>query len=87
MLGQKLPGVRLDTAERTRVADAPGFHFAFRDPDASPATRIDQYVGRTASGRPLTVTVTVREPRTAPMPAEMRDFLASLRSGDLRARS
>lgn len=85
-LRQSLPGVRLDTAARTRVAGAPGFRFDFRDPDATPATRIQQYVGRTADGRPLTVTVTVREPRTAPPEKELRELLASLRSGDLRAR-
>jgi hypothetical protein len=77
-LRQQLPGVRLDTAARTRLADAPGFRFAFRDPDATPSTRIEQYVGRTTSGRPLTVTVTIREPRTAPTELELRDFVRSL---------
>jgi hypothetical protein len=86
MLRQQLPGVRLDSAARTRVADAPGYRFAFRDADSSPATRIEQYVGRTADGRPLTVTVTVREPRTAPTETELTDFLGSLRSGQLRTR-
>jgi len=85
MLRQQLPGVRLESAARTRVADAPGFRFAFRDPDSSPATRIEQYVGRTANGKPLTVTVTVREPRTAPTETELNEFLDSLRSGQLRA--
>ena len=74
----QLPGVRLESAARARLADAPGFHFAFRDPDSIPSTRIEQYVGRTTSGRPLTVTVTIREPRTAPTPQELRDFVASL---------
>jgi hypothetical protein len=77
-LRSKLPGVRLDSAARARLADAPGFHFAFRDTDSIPSTRIEQYVGRTTSGRPLTVTVTIREPRTAPTPQELRDFVASL---------
>jgi hypothetical protein len=86
MLRQQLPGVRLDSAARARVADAPGFRFAFRDPDSTPATRIEQLVGRTANGKPLTVTVTVREPRTAPTGTELNDFLASLRSGKLSAR-
>ncbi len=86
MLRQQLPGVRLESASRTRVADAPGFRFAFRDPESSPATRIEQYVGRTANGKPLTVTVTVREPRTAPTETELNEFLDSLRSGNLRAR-
>jgi hypothetical protein len=77
-LRNQLPGVRLETAGRARLADAPGFHFAFRDPDATPATRIEQYVGRTTTGRPLTVTVTIREPRTAPTQQQVRDFVASL---------
>jgi hypothetical protein len=77
-LRSRLPGVRLEAAARARLAEAPGFHFAFRDPDSTPSTRIEQYVGRTTSGRPLTVTVTIREPRTAPTPEELRDFVASL---------
>jgi catechol 2,3-dioxygenase-like lactoylglutathione lyase family enzyme len=77
-LREELPGVRLELAERTRLADAPAFRFAFRDPDATPPTRIEQYVGRTTSGRPLTVTVTVREPRTAPTEAELSTFVESL---------
>jgi hypothetical protein len=87
MLRKKLPDVQLDLATRMRVAGAPGFRFAFRDPSSSPATRIEQYVGQTANGRPLTVTVTVREPRTAPTETELGTFLASLRSGKLAARA
>ena len=77
-LRAQLPGVRLDAASRARLAHAPGFHFAFRDSDSTPSTRIEQYVGRTTSGRPLTVTVTIREPRSAPTPQELRDFVASV---------
>ena len=77
-LRAQLPGVRLDSAGRSRLADAPAFRFTFRDPDATPPTRIDQYVGRTTSGKPLTVTVTVREPRTAPTPRELNQFVGSL---------
>jgi hypothetical protein len=77
-LRDQLPGVRLEAAERTRLADAPAFHFTFRDPEATPPTRIQQYVGRTTSGRPLTVTATVREPRTAPNGAELDRFVQSL---------
>jgi hypothetical protein len=77
-LRAQLPGVRLDSAERSRLANAPAFLFTFRDPDATPPTRIDQYVGRTTSGRPLTVTVTVREPRTAPTERELDEFVGSL---------
>jgi hypothetical protein len=74
----QLPGVRLDEATRTRLADAPGLRFVFRDPGATPPTRIEQYVGQTTSGRPLTVTVTIRETRTAPSARQLRAFVASL---------
>jgi hypothetical protein len=77
-LRAQLPGVRLESAARSRLADAPAFRFTFRDPDATPTTRIHQYVGRTTSGRPLTVTVTVREPRTAPTPRQLNEFVGSL---------
>lgn len=77
-LREQLPGVRLDEASRTRLAGAPAFRFAFHDREATPSTRIEQYVGRTTTGRPLTVTVTIREPRTAPTAAELRDFVLSL---------
>jgi hypothetical protein len=77
-LRAQLPGVRLESAARSRLADAPAFRFTFRDPDATPPTRIDQYVGRTTSGRPLTVTVTVREPRTAPSARQLNEFVGSL---------
>jgi hypothetical protein len=75
---RQLPGVRLESASRARLANAPGLHFAFRDPESTPPTRIEQYVGRTTTGRPLTATVTIREPRTAPTPDELREFIASL---------
>jgi hypothetical protein len=77
-LRAKLPGVRLDEAGRTRLAGAPGFRFTFQDPDATPSTHIEQLVGRTTAGRPLTVTITIREPRTAPTARQLRDFLGSL---------
>jgi hypothetical protein len=79
-LRAELPGVELRLAERARVADAPALRFTFRDSGSGTPTRIEQWVGRTAAGRPLTITVTVREPRTAPTDLELRDFVASVAS-------
>lgn len=78
-LRQELPAVRLQEAGRTHLAGAPGLRFTFIDPTV-PETRIDQYVGRTTAGRPLTVTVTEREPRTAPSPASVQQFLDSVQA-------
>jgi hypothetical protein len=78
-LREELPDVRLEEAGRSQIADAPGLRFTFVDPTV-PETRIEQYVGRTTAGRPLTITVTVREPRTAPTSAELDTFLASVRA-------
>ncbi len=73
-----LPGIELVSASEAHLAGAPALHFTFRDPDASPPATIEQYVGRTTAGRPLTITITIREPRTAPSDAELRDFVASV---------
>ena len=78
-LREELPDVRLEEASRAQIADAPGLRFTFVDPTV-PETRIEQYVGRTTAGRPLTITVTVREPRTAPTSAELDALLASVRA-------
>ncbi len=78
-LQQELPAVRLQEAGRTRIAGAAGLRFRFIDPTV-PETRIDQYVGRTTAGRPLTITVTEREPRTAPSPASVQQFLDSVQA-------
>lgn len=79
-LRTELPGVELALAEQSRVAGAPALRFTFRDSAARSPTRIDQWVGRTTAGRPLTITVTVREPRTAPTDAELADFVESVES-------
>ena len=76
-LREDLPDVRLEEAGRASIAGAPGLRFAFVEPGV-PETRIEQYVGRTTAGRPLTITVTVREPRTAPTAAELEEFVASV---------
>jgi hypothetical protein len=77
-LRTELGSVELVNASRAQLAGAPALHFAFRDPDTSPATTIEQYVGRTTAGRPLTITITVREPRTAPTDAELRKLVESV---------
>ncbi len=73
-----LPDIELVSASEAHLAGAPALHFTFRDPDASPPTTIEQYVGRTTAGRPLTITITIREPRTAPSGAELRDFVKAV---------
>lgn len=78
-LREELPEVRLEEAGRAQIAGAPGLRFTFVDPTV-PETRIEQYVGRTTAGRPLTITVTVREPRTAPTAAELQEFLVSVKA-------
>jgi hypothetical protein len=77
-LREQYPGVELEEAARTQLADAPAFRLQFVDPDEVPPIRIQQYAGRTTTGRPLTVTITVREPRTAPTPQQLRDFITSI---------
>ena len=72
-----VPGVEPAVDEARSVLRALR-HTAFRDPDPSPPTSIEQYFGRTTAGRPLTITVTVREPRTAPSDATLRRFVASV---------
>jgi hypothetical protein len=80
-LVERFPDIRLESADRTRLADAAAYRIELADGTSDPPTRIVQVVGRTTSGRPLTVTMTIREPRTAPSAREFDDFLASIRSG------
>ena len=79
-LRPQFPGVRLQTAEQTKLLGGPAFHLRLTVSDEVPAIRIEQYVGTTTSGRTLTVTVTVREPRTAPGASQIREFLSSIQS-------
>lgn len=79
-LRTELPGVELRLAERSRVAGATALRFTFRDSGSGSPTRIEQWVGRTTAGRPLTITVTVREPRTAPTTAVLAEFVDSVES-------
>ncbi len=77
-LREEFPGIELEAAERTELAKAPAYRLQLVDADETPPIEIQQYVGRTTTGRPLTVNVTIREPRTAPTPAQLRAFLASI---------
>jgi hypothetical protein len=86
-LRERFDGIRLEVARRTDLAGAPALYLQFSDTGTLPSTRIVQVVGQTTTGRPLTVTETIREPRTAPTDEELRDFLESLTSaGDTESR-
>jgi hypothetical protein len=73
--------IRLESAERTRLADSLAYRIELADGTTSTPTTVVQVVGRTTSGRPLTVTMTIREPRTAPSARVFEDFLDSISSG------
>lgn len=76
----KLPNFRLVSATEARLAGAPAFRLEFVDSTTKPAKLLVQVAGRTTSGRPLIVVMTVREPRTAPSDEELHRFLASITS-------
>jgi hypothetical protein len=76
----ELSDFRLVSAEQTRLAGGPAFRLELVDTTTEPVKRIIEYVGTTASGRPLYVIVTIREPRTAPTDDELRRFLESITS-------
>ena len=77
----RFPDIRLESAERTTLADSPAYRIELADGTTAPPTQIVQVVGRTTSGRPLTVTLTIREPRTAPSDSVFEEFLDSISSG------
>ena len=79
-LRERFDDIRLEAARRPSLAGAPALYLQLSDAGTLPSTRIVQVVGRTTAGHPLTVTETIREPRTAPTDEELRDFLASLTS-------
>jgi len=74
----EFPDIRLEEAGEARLLGSPARRFQLADMSEQPPVRILQYIGTTTTGRPLTVTVTVREPRTAPTPAQVREFIRSL---------
>jgi hypothetical protein len=79
-LRPQFPGIVLATSGATSLAGGPAVLLTFTDPGTNPATRLEQIVGRTADGRPLTVTVTVPDPRHAPGDADLHAFFTSITS-------
>jgi hypothetical protein len=76
-LGAQYPGLRLADGADTTVAGGVGRRASFTDA-SSPLTALE-VEGRTADGRPLTVTVVTPDPQHAPSSADLHDFLASIR--------
>jgi hypothetical protein len=79
-LRPQFPGITLKTSGTTTLAGGPAVLLTFADPGTNPPTAIEQVVGRTADGRPLTVTIQVPDPRYAPSDADVHAFLASITS-------
>jgi Protein of unknown function (DUF2510) len=79
-LRPQFPGITLTTSGTTTLANGPAVRLAFTDPGTNPPTAFEQFVGRTADGRPLTVTIQIPDPRYAPSDAGAHDFLASITS-------
>ena len=79
-LRPQFPGITLATSGTTSLAGGPAVQLALTDPGTAPPIVIEQVVGRTADGRPLTVTIEIPDPRYAPSAARSRDFLASIAS-------
>jgi hypothetical protein len=79
-LRPQFPGIMLKTSGTTTLAGGPAVLLTFADPGTNPPTAIEQVVGHTADGRPLTVTVQVPDPRYAPSDADVHAFLASITS-------
>jgi hypothetical protein len=79
-LRPQFPGITLATSGTTSLAGGPAVQLALTDPGTAPPIVIEQVVGRTADGRPLTVTIQIPDPRYAPSDARAHDFLASITS-------
>lgn len=77
-LRTRLPDIRLDEATRATLADGAALQLRFSDTGSVPPVRVLVIQGQTTDGRPLTVVVTIREPRTAPTERELARFLASI---------
>lgn len=78
MMRADFPGIELEEAGEARLLGAPARRLQLADTSEEPAIRILQYVGTTTTGRPLSVVIVVREPRTAPTPAQVRSFVLSI---------
>jgi hypothetical protein len=79
-LRPQFPGIALTMSGATSLAGGPAVLLTFRDPGTNPPTTVQQVVGRTADGRPLTVTVQIPDARHAPSDSELHAFLASITS-------
>ena len=79
-LREQFSGIRLESAQRAELAGGPAFRLELVDVNDTPPTRVTVVSGSTTDGRQLAVTVTIREPRTAPTPSELREFLDSITS-------
>ena len=80
LLQEDFPFMRLAAAENTELAGGPALRLQFQDVTERPPIRLEQFLGRTTAGKLLTVTITTREPRTAPTARELREFLDSITS-------
>jgi hypothetical protein len=74
------PGITFESATRARLAGGAAYRLELSDRDAAPPVRIVEYVGATADGRPLTVTMTVHDEGTAPSGAQLRTFVRNIRA-------
>ncbi|HSO96106.1 MAG TPA: hypothetical protein VLV81_08700 [Acidimicrobiia bacterium] len=79
-LRSQFPGITLTTSETTTLAGGPAVLLQLTDPGTNPPTNLEQVVGRTADGRPLTVTIQVPNPRYAPNDKTVHELLASISS-------
>jgi hypothetical protein len=70
----------LKTSGDTGLAGGPAVVLTFLDPSTNPPTSLEQVVGRTSDGRPLTVTVESPDRPHAPSDADVHAFLTSVTS-------
>jgi len=77
-LRASFPSIRLDEAARTTLARGVAYRMRFTVVDNTTPIHFLEIAGRTTDGRPLTVLITIREPRTAPTNREIAQFLASI---------
>jgi len=79
-LRDEFPGIRLEAADNTELAGGPALRLQFADIGHTPPIELEQFLGRTTAGELLVVTITIREPRTAPTARELREFRDSITS-------
>lgn len=79
-LQPQLPGLALRGFGQSTLAGGPAVQVGLSDPTTSPATVVQETVGRTADGRYLVVTIIEHDPRYTPSAATLRDFVASVTS-------